>query len=277
MKTKINYSILKYIHSRVSNEILNVGVLVEKVDSREFELFIPSDLSRLSILYSDFRPGFLKTYLTSLKQKTDELNAQKFQLIIEDQVDPRSFILRPDDTSLEFGEFKPALVSDSIQRFITGFVPNLFSETSREERHDEVYLKSRLFRSLSQWRGIENKIKKDQEIEFNHLSFKIDFEWQNGTTNLVKAISFDYKDSGQINNKIAQSVGYLNHFREFAEQRNSRFDLLLARPTEKSTFKDYDRALDILSDLKVNKEIIEENRIEQYADRTIAYLRDSDF
>lgn len=277
MKTKINYAILKYIHSRVSNEILNVGVLVEKVDSREFELFIPSDLSRLSILYSDFRPGFLKTYLTSLKQKTDELNAQKLQLIIEDQVDPRSFILRPDDTSLEFGEFKPALVSDNIQKFITGFVPNLFSETSREERHDEVYLKSRLFRSLSQWRGIENKIKKDQEIEFNHLSFKIDFEWQNGTTNLVKAISFDYKDSGQINNKIAQSVGYLNHFCEFAEQRNSRFDLLLARPTEKSTFKDYDRALDILSDLKVNKEIIEENRIEQYADRTIAYLRDSDF
>jgi|GEM_PF-4784928 len=277
MRTKINYAILKYIHSRVSNEVLNVGVLVEKVDNKEYELFIPNDFSRLSSLYPDFRSGFLKTYLSALKQRTDELNDQRLELIIDDQVDPRSFILRPDDTSLEFGEFKPALVSDRVQNFISVFVPSLFNEVEKEERHDEVYLRSRLYKSLSTWKGVDNKVKKDLEIEFNNLTFKIDFEWQNGTTNLVKAISFDYKDSGQINNKIAQSVGYLNHFRDFADRNNSRFDLILSKPTVRNTFRDYDRALDILNDLKVNKEIIEENSIEEYADRAIEYLKEGNF
>jgi len=276
MKTKIRYSILKYIHSRVYNESLNVGVFVEYPERQKYDLFIPSDLSRLSSLYTDFRQSFLKSYLATLKRRTDELNNRQIELIEpeSDYSDIKSFILRRDDTSLEFGEVREAQIKHQslVKNFVSGFVPHLFDQSEKKHKHDEPYLKSRFYRAISTLKGVENKVKRDQELTFNHLTFKVDFEWQNGTTNLVKAVSFDLQDASSINNKIAQTSGYLNHFSTYIAENNSRFDLLVSQPTDKRTYKDYDRAIQILDSINVNKQIIEEKGLEKYSHDALSYL-----
>jgi len=112
MSIKIKYGLLRYVHSRVLQEQLNVGVIVNFVDNGNVRLFLPSDFSRLSNLYADFRSGFLKSYLKALQARTEKLNKDRFILFNEIDKDETflSRVLSPDDTSLEFSEIRSAQI-----------------------------------------------------------------------------------------------------------------------------------------------------------------------
>lgn len=277
MNTNIRYSVLRYVHSRVYNEQVNVGVFVEYSQQEKCKLFIPDDFTRLNALYPDFRPHFLKVHLNVLKERTNSLNNRKSDLFNGDELSLQNLldiVLRPDDTALEFSKLRSARVPDEskVESFIAGFIPSFFTHHEREVRHDETYLKNKFYRPLSKIKGIENKVSKDVEVSYNNLSYKIDFKWANGSVNLVKALSFDLSDKVSVNNKIAQSVGYLSHFSDFAAENNSRFDLLVAQPTNKNVFKNFDAALNILQAVNINKQIIVENDIDRYVQNTIDYF-----
>ena len=184
-----------------------------------------------------------------------------------------SIILRHDDTSLEFGPIREAAFKSeaSLKLYLSGFVPSSVAPI-KHKRHDEHFLKSIFSSCLAKNKEIEGKVKRDSILAYKDWSYKIDFEWVNGTTNLVKALSFDLQDASSITNKIAQATGYLYHFRPLAEEKNYRFDLLVAPPQKASMFQDFDRAIKNLEDVKTNKRIIEENDIKSYSEQAIAYL-----
>ncbi|MBK6994028.1 MAG: hypothetical protein IPH31_03540 [Lewinellaceae bacterium] len=71
--------------------------------------------------------------------------------------------------------------------------------------------------------------------------------------------------------KASNISGQFSLLRDYAEQKQARFDLLLARPSNRQLFRAYDRAIEDIRSAG-NVEIIEDDGLSAYAERTITEL-----
>ena len=174
-------------------------------------------------------------------------------------------ILPKDDTVLRFSQETSTYIhTDHFKSFVTNLIPAYVDEYSvKSERKNDKYLIS-TFKSEISNQSATNKFYKDTIIEANNIKLKLEYSWKNGSTNLVKPLSFDLTDSIHIENKALHTVGTLNIFSDLAYSENYRFDFLVAPPSNKRLFKNYDNALAIIDNVKVPKKIIQENQISEY-------------
>lgn len=119
------------------------------------------------------------------------------------------------------------------------------------------------------------KVREGYVANYHDRQYKFEFAWQNHTFNLVKTVSLDLKLPDSIQRKGEQFFGQFFLLNDFAVQEHARFDLLLARPSSRQLFRAYDRAVeDILR--AGNVQIIEEDKLPEYAERTVTELDFSD-
>lgn len=96
--------------------------------------------------------------------------------------------------------------------------------------------------------------------ERNDRQYKFDFAWQNHSFNLVQTVSLDFKRPDSIQRKGEQKFGQFFLLQDFAKQKHARFDLLLARPSNRQLFRAYDRAIEDIRRAG-NIEIIEDDQL----------------
>ena len=77
------------------------------------------------------------------------------------------------------------------------------------------------------------------------------------------------KEEGAISDKALLINAKLNYLATEAIDKNIRFDLLIIAPKQKELLFAYENALDVLSDIRTNKELITENQLEEYTLRTL--------
>jgi hypothetical protein len=107
-----------------------------------------------------------------------------------------------------------------------------------------------------------------------HLNF--DYAWKNGTTHLIKPISFDLKEERDIQIKSIQYFGYLDLLEEYAKKNEFKFDLLLCKPQDEKLLRSYENAIEIINKSKAPKEIFTEERLIEYSDYTANELHKKD-
>jgi len=137
-------------------------------------------------------------------------------------------------------------------------------------RHDEDYLLRKYKRILTRCNArVERLLQPGITIQSEAVSLKSDLVWQNGTTHLVKSISFDLIDAENISRKSLEYFGRLNFLTELAQQEGYRFDLLISKPQNPQLHTAYLKARDILQSSPAPKVIVEEQDLERYTEKTI--------
>ncbi|MCT1529966.1 DUF3037 domain-containing protein [Sphingobacterium daejeonense] len=170
---KININILRYNHSQVLGELLNVGVLIYYIDENSLVFISTSNHDKLKNLYPDFNSKMLESQFSFLEKKVKMVNTKD---LYDDRakINVLNFIeknLLPKDSSqLQFGHDIPIqfpleyfVQSDFEKKIIDTY---LINETDLVKK-SYAYLKDlEIEKSLSLWispdfRNRTNKFKKD--------------------------------------------------------------------------------------------------------------------
>ena len=281
MNTPFTYTILRYIHSQVLGEVVNVGILFSFPNQGKVVFKYPESLTRLKGLYCRFSESQIRAYQRGFAEKAAALNAKwksnapsAFTKSIW-EVTPQDFLVE-DATALQFSETKEGfLPGDQTDYIVSQYFELYFGEyaDAKETRHkhDEAYLNKKLVQALKTANSVaySRRFEKNVIIESAKTSLKFDFRWQNGTTNLIKSVGFDLSDESSINDKSILLHGKLNFLGEKAERENLRYDLLVSTPQKRNLFKAFDNALKILDSSTAPKKIITKDSYHDYVEKAL--------
>lgn len=279
MKTEFTYSILQYRHSLALGEALNVGVLFVFPETQKIE-FVYGNASRVKSVYPNFDTAYFNALLKSIKGRILSRTSELFYLnnlrnglgeFIHSQV------LLQDSTTLQFQEPVSVIdIFDSPEQVIRDFSKLLIPAISVvpvNTKQNEEKIISKVTKLISSKRPeLDKKIEKSPVLIVSDLSVKFDLAYQNGSLNYIKAINFDLRDKGKIENKAFANYGSLVALTDYATHRNIKFNLIVSEPKDEELFVPYKNAISLIKSIHANQEIIPANKLDSYSDRIIAEI-----
>lgn len=273
MSGKFQFSILRYRHSYIVGEVVNIGILF-LFDNGELEFYYPSKLERISKLYDNISTSFIKNSLASFKIRTSKVNKGQinqlgYEILLKQIID--KYYFTPDAGALTFSEVKFGLCQErnkTIEYHYNLYLSSYERET--EDRKSERFILDQ-FKNLIKSRfdsSLERKIKIERTLsdEKKGISEKFDYGWKNEQFHLVTPISFDLKDEQNISNKSMKYFALFNVLKEQAQNHNLKFDLLITKPEDKSLIKNYVKAIDFIQDSGAPIDVIEEEKFKGYVE-----------
>jgi len=280
MESTFKYSVLKYQPSYFLEERVNIGLLFIFFDINKVKFLYPKKLQRLSYLHQSVDISEIKSYLKRFEQKAETLSENNLFINNFNNLIEENFLVK-DSNSLFFSDLKTGKHSDSIKviDYYKKEYLGIYDDVLIEKKdHDKNLI--RKFSELIDDEPCQKKhfFRKKYLLKNERVETYFDYAWQNGTTNLVKSLSFNLKSKEGIQNKAFRWYGELNQFKEQAEKENIKFDIIVGRPDNNNFYPIYDKALKILDDIESNKQIVEEAEIKEYAFkalRTVKPLRSS--
>lgn len=279
MADQFTYSILQYKHSLLLNESVNVGIVFSFPNEKQIH-FVSGNLGRVKCLYPDFDPNLFNIVIKNIKTKlapaTDNLFDSQNKNTFKQQL---SSLLLPDSSALQFTEpFVSVDTFKNIHETIDSFSKVILSanqaDKEEENSHNEQYI-LKLFTDSIERRKIpvSTRLGRNRQFSAKGFTLNFDYSWKNGVTHLIKPVSFDLKGERWVQEKAFLHVGYLDAFGDYASKYGFVFDYLIGKPSNPQLFKVYDSALELLFEAKAPKEIITEERIEEYSEKTAEILR----
>jgi len=280
MSKQFTYSLLQFSPNAGLGERLNIGVLFLFADLNRAELRYPKHLQRLRAAFPGTAEKLVRGYLRSIAQRATELSRRPdLWATLDLQRNASVFIGRhlliPDASAIQFTPVRVALryaTPEQIMADYSGQYLGAYQTEPVSPRQDEAGLARRYKQQLRQIdECLLRRVQEDYRLQVASEEYQFDFAWQNGRQNLVKALSFDFKRADSIQRKAERYFGQLTLLTPTAEERALHFDLLLARPQQRSLFGSYDRALSILAQVP-HTELWEGEDIQRYSERTARYL-----
>lgn len=277
MNKTFHYSILRYRHSYLLQEEVNVGLLFFFNQENQVEFLYPQSLSRISSLYHDFSVNLVKKYFRTFervaKQVQNEIGQENENLFNSNL---RSYIndyFLPDDASaLYFTDLKAGSynhVQETLNYYFDQFLSE-YEPPKKKDQKDERYILRKFSHIVDQLPEDKKEIiKRDVKLKTNLLSEKFDYAWKNGTTNLITPVGFDLLHPDSIKNKACEWQGKLNTLSDIAERKKYKFDIIVSRPSSKDLFKAYDKAVKLIDCASANQEIFEEQSLGAYSERVL--------
>lgn len=265
-----SYCLLKYKHTPVIDESLNLGVLCYVKNSHRFYFKSVKNLTRVKQAYHNVPEKTLKEMISIVSNKVEKLNrygADMFTLLDDFKEFIYDEFIGYDSTIIQFDRFETTTAYNLNEvELVNILCDNFIVENYRENsfKAKEPLLIKKVFNKIEDLSDFkENYFFYDYLDIKNSLGTKIpfDFAWQNGTLNLVKAISFDLKEENSIIEKAYKNFGQFVDLNDY----QYRFDALLAKPSQKKLFKTYDNVIELFNKYEYIK-VVEEDEIDNYVE-----------
>ncbi len=279
MNNFFTYSILQYKHSLVLGESINVGILFHFAEENIFQ-FVKGDGYRAKAIYPDFNNslfnGYIRNITDKVKNHVDLFNQQSDKINFEEYI--HKFIFAEDAAGLIFSDaVKVRNVFKSPHSAITEYskllLPGISTEKPLIQRHNENFILT-TFRGYLQDRdrSVEKKFEKNKYIQTKNFNIKFELAYLNKTNRFIKPLSFDLSDELSIQNKAAITYCHLNDLVDFARKNNASFDFLIAEPQNIEFRRDFQNALDYISNSIAPKKLITQDKWEEYTQNTFDFL-----
>ena len=291
MTATFQYSVLKYRHSIVTNETLNVGILFLLADGR-LEFHYPSKLARISTVFASFPISFVRNTLATFNYTANKLSKNSDSNLFYYN-DFKSLItkhfLTENSGSFFFSEVKK------------GFYPNLDTGGSIDEKgikeyyyklylgeyEEETSLKKNERYILDTIRDIiksyfsselESKLKVNKVLHdpYGNFNEKFEYGWKNTKLNLITPIGFDLANDQSFEAKALRWNAILNFFKEPATIENINFDILLTEPKRKDLRGSFNKAVDIIEKSNAPIRFVKENNYKKYVKEAVDVVLDHD-
>ncbi len=287
MKRELFYSILKYKQGLILGESLNAGILFFDPQSHHFS-FEVGDLKRIAKAYPELNVNFLNQFISTLENNINRLGGGNIFQLQEDKLE--NFIAKElfysDAAGLSFESVERIPISENSDSSKTKhYLKELYLvgqgvlEGQRRKRNEEFIL-SEVNKILKRKDpSFINRIERNKTITTPLIQFTFDFFWKSNENHLAKAIAFDLESGILIQNKALQIYGALEQLKPalLEVSRRSNVDLLVSKPIEKSNFKEFDKALEIISSVKVPVNISLEKDWNRYTDNIISNAEELTF
>jgi len=224
-KIKYQYQLLRYKHDRVTDEFVNVGLVIYSAEQHYLKCQVISKYTRVSSFFnhksdSSSLTKALKQLEVSINQTGAELQSlfrpePSFVSITE----ITSHILPKDDNALYFTEEQSGLdynldgaFHDLYQRFIDYYtIPkNIQKITSDKDVWSKYY--KRYFDSL----GISGKLK-EHKVVTNTDKFTFEKSWKNGNWHCFQTLALSSNDLNKVKDKLYKWSGILDNLEEVQE------------------------------------------------------------
>ena len=287
IEKKYIYSTLKYQHSALLGESLNIGVLIYFPFEDKIVFKYSKNLGRIKAIYDVISEKTIKHYLSQIESTVKNFSDYKspffdidkdnfFDLFIEKNILPK------DGSVLQFAESKQAFLNSRTTEETIAYLSNRFifevqKSHSFNNSLKEPQLTKKFYGYLSDL-DFEKINSTDERFHKDYIvvnetgnEFNFEYAWQNGTLNLVKAISFDLKEARGLADKAYKNFGLFTDLKNEAIANNLRYDLLIGKPVSKDLYREFDHAINLLSTLE-KVDIIFEDEIENYSKIAIKAL-----
>lgn len=278
MNQILQYSLLKYRHSLLLNEVINVGLVFLDVPSSTVRFLYPKKLQRISALYSDIDILNIRHHLILFEKKAIHLtNTWKKEFQFSEKNNLKQLLheefLIEDSSALFFDDIKSGISlglesTDSYYKEIF----NCYELPNELIRKDEKYIENS-FKKIYRQKAKQNFKSNISQLTLTNgiISESFKLGWKNGTENIILPLSFDLQEPSSIQHKSILWSSTLNYLKKPAIEKNVRFDLLIIEPTSKKLYKAFDNAQTLLNDISANKRILGESAIDSYTDEVLHY------
>lgn len=256
------FAVLRYIHDPVTQEFLNVGVVVYSRESRYLKASVSTQYSRLSDAFLGINGDHYRRLVSYIERQFVRMHSQLQQLDLFEDL-PSSIevllhqVLPPDDSSLVFGGYGGGLTDDLEAELIRLFERLVERYIEREERPSRT--------DQEVWQAYRQELDK-----FNitlHLSgvtirtstYHYDFEhaWKNERWHPIEPVSFDLLHERSIQDKATQWIGRTTMLADSGEI--GTLYMLLGAPRREEVRSAYEKALvNLREKVPLSLEIVEE-------------------
>lgn len=268
MKQPYIFSTLRFTYDPLTQEFVNVGIVVYSPKTRELFALCTSHYSRISKLF----PGFQGTrFRANMKYIQDSVNSLGDRLVRElPFTESKSLasllasILPVDDSALRFHEGGSGLTSDLRTRagqLFHEYVAKYEPAAQGMKRDDEDVWK--IFKSEFERTHITQYLEPKRIVAPNY-DYQFERAWKNGRWNCYEAVSFDLLDASSLLDKANRWVGRATGLQDSSEDFKLYF--LLGRPTDPSLREAYAKAENLLHKVPVQHEFIAEDEAREFVD-----------
>ncbi len=270
MKKPYYYCVLRYAHDVVSEEFVNVGILMFSKGGEYFDCRIATRFSRIKALYPDFKSQDLlyarKLILERIEKEKARLS--EFGSLISNFDSVGEFsnkILAVDASSLQFASPKGGVASDykeELDELFHRYVERYEESGKRAKKSDQDVWKSfnKQFKAQDIDKLIEEKSisGKQFEIHFKHC-------FQNGKIHIQQPLNFDLADVESIKDKAFSWSGRIG---DLKEARNLfKIYWLIGSPSDSSLIPAFTNAKNLLHEAPCEHEIVPEEDAPGHAER----------
>lgn len=268
MSTKYTFSILRYVPDPVTQEFVNIGIVLSSPSDRFLKARLSPHYGRITKMFGKTHGASFRSYVRYLQAEINSLGESRLGGSLFDDLsvplsEKLTQILPNDDSSFRFVRGGAGVSGDPQQmidvlyeRYIGQYEDN---ETSSRKDDEAVW---RIFKTPLE-RGVlvshlEPKVIKsaDYEYEFQH-------SWKNGVWHLYEPLSLDLGDPGTIVDKANRWLGRITTLSESHEEFKLFF--LLGKPKGAQLQEAYIKAQNILTKAPAPKQLIQEEEMVAFA------------
>lgn len=262
-----DFSILKYVHDRITGEFVNIGAVIYCKEDKLLKLKCKSRTTRVSAIFPDLDRTHLKSVLRHISNHFNEINIRiNEELDFEGETPLSTFIsetLKNDDSALQWSKISSGLALDpasELDKIFERYVSFHDAPEARERRTEQDI-----------WRDFEKKLRNfvptdtfsakkisvlDDELEFKHA-------WKNGIWHCVEPVSFDLSDADNMKDKAHRWLGQMTSIQNSNE--HFKLYLIISKPKEQKLIGAFNQAVSILKKIPTDKEIFLEDDAEKLA------------
>lgn len=263
-----SYTVLRYHHDVMTEEFVNVGVLVFCPKEGYLDAKIRTTHGRLSAVFPDLdRDAFrriMRSLQRSVERKAKSIEKDKLGLEEGDAGTFARAILPEDDSSIRWSSVGGGLTDDlegTLVRLYQRLVIQYDSKVEHRRPDAEV------------WRPVREKLaERELEIPFDEkvirgsddeIEFK--YAWKNGVWHCYEPVSFDLANADNIKNKARKWAGHLLGVQDAEEEFRPYF--VVGPPQDPSLSEAYETALATLKKSPQEPEVFTEDRLDELVDQ----------
>lgn len=270
MKTSFHFSLLRYVYDPLTQEFVNIGVVLYSPGHRFIKAIFTSRYSRISKMFGHIDGGSFRAITRHIEAQICEYGERLERGLLLD-APPKDLasiladILPKDDTSIRFAEGGVGITEDpakSLDTLFNRYVAR-YETPSDAIRRDENDVWRSFQESLKSKRVLAHLVPKMIVAPDYGYSFKQ--AWKNGKWNIFQPVSFDLADEGSILEKANSWVGRTNSLSSSSEE--FKLFLLLGEPTNPELGNAFQKAQNLLSKIPVEWEGVREHDAKQFAEQ----------
>lgn len=220
------YQILRYLPDRVSEEFVNIGVVVLSQDGQTLHFRFLDKATKVSALFPDVNVRYLTNTLKFLNGEFYALkNRLSRELALERKVSLEALtltILPKDDSSLVFSDVKKGRdvsIEPACEDLYNRIVVRNVSDTEEMDLRYDREVWTKVYKSYFEKYHIVGKLQPHTVTTVND-SLQFERAWKNGKWNCIETVSFNLTRKDAIKNKVYKWAGKLDELRTSAEPVN---------------------------------------------------------
>lgn len=269
MKEKYYFSVLRYVFDPITQEFVNIGLVLYAPSSRFIGAICTSHYSRISKMFRRIDGNSFRSLTRYIQDKVNQLNEEMKRGALFLNADEKletllGRILPEDDSAIRFVS-GGAGITDNPERALAmlfeRYVSRYESPSETARRDDEEIW--RVFRQPMEQKNITVHLTPKKIVATNY-EYEFQRTWKNGIYHLYEPVSFDLVDSSSILEKANKWLGRGISLADSPEA--FKLFLLMGEPKDQKLQDAFHRARNILSMMPVKPELVQERDAEEFAE-----------